>query len=74
MWTFDMHSEATGTLATVNALENEELASAAPLEPLYPSGPPGAPVELYSGPMTVGDSDPFPGRIYADLAGDLQVR
>jgi hypothetical protein len=42
--------------------------------PVYPLGSPGAPIELYNGPIAVDSDDSLPGRIYADLAGDLQVR
>jgi len=45
-----------------------------PVRPVYPFGAPGAPIELYSGDISVGSADPLPGRIYVDLAGDLQVR
>jgi hypothetical protein len=34
----------------------------------------GAPIELYSGPIAVDSIGPWEGRIFADLAGDLQVR
>jgi hypothetical protein len=41
---------------------------------VYPFEPPGAPIELYSGDISVGPADPLPGRVFVDLAGDLQVR
>ena len=46
----------------------------APVHPAYPFGDPGAPIELYSGPIAVDSIGPWEGRIFADLAGDLQVR
>jgi hypothetical protein len=45
-----------------------------PVRPVYPFGDPGAPIELYSGPIAVDSVGPWDARIYADLAGDLQVR
>ena len=45
-----------------------------PVHPVYPFGDPGAPIELYSGPIAVDSIGPWEGRIFADLAGDLQVR
>jgi hypothetical protein len=44
------------------------------IHPVYPYGALGEPIELYSGPIAVDSGDRFSGRIYADLAGDLQVR
>jgi hypothetical protein len=41
---------------------------------IYPFGDPGAPIVLYSGPIAVDSTDSREGRIFADLAGDLQVR
>jgi hypothetical protein len=46
----------------------------APVRPVYPFGDPGAPIELYSGPIVVDSIGPWEGRIFADLAGELQVR
>jgi hypothetical protein len=46
----------------------------APLLPVYPFSGVGEPIELYSGPISVGDADPLPGRVWVDVAGDLQVR
>jgi hypothetical protein len=48
--------------------------AAVPLRPVYPFGAPGEPVELYSGDIAVGWAGAHPGRIFADMAGDLQVR
>jgi hypothetical protein len=48
--------------------------TAVPLRPVYPYVGVGAPIELYSGDISVGGADRLPGHIYADLAGDLQVR
>ena len=45
-----------------------------PVRPVYPFGDPGTPIELYSGPIAVDAIGPWEGRIFADLAGDLQVR
>jgi hypothetical protein len=45
-----------------------------PIEPPAFFRPTGAPIELHDGPIAVGSDAPLPGRIYADLAGDLQVR
>jgi hypothetical protein len=44
------------------------------LHPVYPFGPVGAPIELYDGTIAVNGGDPHPGRIFADLAGRLQLR
>jgi hypothetical protein len=41
---------------------------------VYQLGPAGAPIELYSGEISVGAADPLPGRIIVDLAGHLQLR
>jgi hypothetical protein len=41
---------------------------------VYPFSGVGEPIELYRGPISVGDADPLPGRIWVDVAGDLQVR
>jgi hypothetical protein len=46
----------------------------APVRPVYPFGDPGAPIELYTGPIAVDSIGSWEGRIFADLAGDLQVR
>ena len=51
-----------------------DVSALTPLRPVYPFGDPGAPIELYGGPIAVDSIDPWEGRIYADLAGDLQVR
>jgi hypothetical protein len=48
--------------------------AASPVRPVYPFGDPGAPIELYSGPIAVDSIGSWEGRIFADLAGDLQVR
>lgn len=48
--------------------------AAVALQPVYPLGPAGAPIELYSGEIAVGTADPLPGRVFVDLAGDLQIR
>jgi hypothetical protein len=45
-----------------------------PIRPVYPFGDPGAPIELYSGPISVDSTGPWEGRILVDLAGDLRVR
>jgi hypothetical protein len=44
------------------------------LQPVYPFGPPGSQIELYTGPIGVDSDDQLRGRIYVDLAGDLAVR
>jgi hypothetical protein len=51
-----------------------DVSSLTPLRPVYPFGDPGAPIELYSGPISVDSTGPWEGRIFVDLAGDLQVR
>lgn len=51
-----------------------ELSALTPVRPVYPFGDPGAPIELYSGPIAVNSTGPWEGRIFVDLAGDLQVR
>ena len=43
------------------------------LRPVYPLGP-VAPIELYSGSISVDSSDPLPGRIVADLAAIFRLR
>jgi hypothetical protein len=48
--------------------------SSPPLQPVYPVGSVGSQIELYSGPIAVDAEKPLPGRIFVDLAGDLQVR
>jgi hypothetical protein len=51
-----------------------EASGSDPIQPVYSYGAPGEPIELYSGPIAVDSGDRLRGRIYADLAGDLQVR
>jgi hypothetical protein len=45
-----------------------------PMRPVYPFEAVGAPIELYSSDISVGGTDPRPGRVFVDMSGDLKVR
>lgn len=46
----------------------------AALEPVFPFGEPGQPVELFDGPATVGVRPARRLRVFVDMSGDMKVR
>jgi hypothetical protein len=45
-----------------------------PIQPVYPFQALGAPIELYRGNISVDGAEPRSGRVFVDMAGDLEVR